>query len=173
MSAMGFAGVDDALELRVGKQPRLDDGLWQMRPIGGFWRRDGSHGGGLHERRRMRLRALDHDRLHRIGLIEPGAERVRPRRFPIPGLVGEFDDLGRRRGRGAGSPTTPALRSWVGRDCSGERERRRQRGELRRRRDRFDGRGGATEDRSVAFALPSATRGARGGTSRCTSASNS
>ena len=85
MYGMGFAGIDHALELGVGQEPELDRGLRQMRPIERFRRRDGGHGGGLHERRGMRLRALDRDRLHRIGLIEPGAERVASWRFPIRG----------------------------------------------------------------------------------------
>ena len=103
---MGFAGIDDALELRVGEEPQLDDALGEMRPIGGSWRRDRRHGGGLHECRRMRARAVDRNRLHGVGLIEPGAERASFGRFPLAQLIGEpttsvgaTREQGQRRGR--------------------------------------------------------------------------
>ena len=118
-TGMGFASVDDALELRVGEETRIDDAFGEMRPIGGLWRRDRRHGGGLHERRRMRLRALDRNRLHRVRVVKRSAERASFRRFPLAMLIAELDDLGRRDARG------------MGRDA-----RARKQGRARRRRER-------------------------------------
>ena len=55
--------------------------------------------------------------------------------------------------RGAGTATTPALESGVGRVDFSKREQRGRATSCGDRRDRFDGRGNATEDRRVAVAL--------------------
>ena len=49
IARMGFAGIDDALELGVGQQAIGHYRRRQMRPIAGLGRRDRGHGGRLHE----------------------------------------------------------------------------------------------------------------------------
>ena len=64
---MGLARQHDALELGVRQQAVGDDALRQHRPVCRNGMRDGRHGGGLHQRRRM----LDRAR-HPHGARPPG-----------------------------------------------------------------------------------------------------
>ena len=67
---MGFAGIDDRLDLRVGQDSFRDQMARQPRHIGWHRRSDGSHGRRLHKRGRMRLGVVDGNGLNGIGLIE-------------------------------------------------------------------------------------------------------
>ena len=96
MAGMGFAGINDAFELRVGQDPGREQAGRQMRPVRGAGRGDRRHGGRLHEHGRMRLRAGKMDRLQRVGFVETGGETGFARR-PFPGLIGELDGVRQRR----------------------------------------------------------------------------
>ncbi len=87
---MGFARIDDALELGIGQQPIAHDTGRQARSIVGLGRRDGRHRRRLHEPRRMRPRADDPDRLQLVSFIQRVGEAAALDGLPVDGLVGEF-----------------------------------------------------------------------------------
>ena len=60
MAGMRFAGIDDALELRVRQDAGGEQARRQMRPVGGAGRGDRGHGGRLHELGRMRRGAREY-----------------------------------------------------------------------------------------------------------------
>ena len=87
---MGFASVDDALELRVREDAiRYDIGR-QMRPIGWLWRRDRRHCSRLHEPCGMGLRAGNADRLQCVRFVERVGDLAGIGGRPVDGLVGDF-----------------------------------------------------------------------------------
>ena len=100
---MRLAGIDDALELRVGQQAVGDDVRRKVRPIGRLRRRDRRHRGRLHQLGRMRLSAGNADRLKCIVFVERLGDPAALGRRPVDGLIGEFSRRGIRCGsRGAG-----------------------------------------------------------------------
>ena len=94
---MGVAGIDHALELRVGQDAGRQQPRRQMRPVGGTGRGNRRHGGRLHEFRRVRFRVRNADRLQRIAFVKAGGE-ARFARRPVAGFVGEFGDIRHRTG---------------------------------------------------------------------------
>ena len=97
MAGMRLAGIDDALELRVGQDAGREQPRRQMRPIGRAGRGDRGHGGRLHELGRMRPRVGNPDRLQRIALVEARGEPCDRGGRPVAGLVGELDEIRHRR----------------------------------------------------------------------------
>ena len=76
MAGMGFAGINDALELRVGEDAGGEESRRQIRPVGGAGRGNRGHRGRLHELGRVRPRVRDPDRLQRVAFVEAGPTPV-------------------------------------------------------------------------------------------------
>ena len=110
MLGMGFAGIDHAFELGVGESAVGHEPRWQMRAIVRFRRRNGSHGGGLDEPGRMRLRAGNTDRLKRVFLIDRIGEMPALRRGPVDRFIGELFARRIGNGRCGAAPTEVAVR---------------------------------------------------------------
>ena len=91
ISAVRFAGVDDALELGVGEQAIGNEVARKMWLIGRLRRRHRGHGGGLHEPGRMGLRSGNTNRLKRVSFIKRIRDSVAFRRLPVDGLISELD----------------------------------------------------------------------------------
>jgi hypothetical protein len=77
MIAVRLAVIDDALELRVGEDPRGKQARRRVRPIARMRRRDRGHGGRLHQLSGMSLGIRNPDCLQLIALVEAGAVRRR------------------------------------------------------------------------------------------------
>ena len=110
-SLMGFARIDDRLDLRVGQDSIRDQMARQSRHIGWHRRSDGGHGRRLHKRGRMRLGVVDGNGLQAIGLIElvAGMRRLLHGGFALIGdglAAGAF----RRERRSRESGQTPVSR---------------------------------------------------------------
>ena len=98
---MRFAGVDDGLQLGVGKQ--RGDVRWQHWPIAGLGRRDARHRRRLHQLGRMGLRAGNTDRLQSVFLIDRLGQVCALRRRPVHDVIGQRDAFGIDAGRGIGA----------------------------------------------------------------------
>ena len=131
MAGMRLAGIDDALELRVREDAGGEEARRQMRPVGGAGRRDRGHGGRLHELRRVRRGVGDVDRLQRVALIEAGGEASGRARRPVAGLIGELDEIRRRR-RAFDEAELRQAESSAAAQSRGRETRRRRGGERRR-----------------------------------------
>jgi hypothetical protein len=94
ISGMGLAGIDDALELGVRQQAVGDNVRRQARPIAGLGRRDGGHGGRLHQPRRMDLRSGNTDRLKYVSFIKRFRDAPACVLRPVRGFVDELDSRG-------------------------------------------------------------------------------
>jgi hypothetical protein len=77
MIAVRLAGIDDALELGVGEDPRRKQARRQVRLVGRMQGRHRGHGDRLHQPGRMRSGVRDPDRLQPIALVEAGRETAR------------------------------------------------------------------------------------------------
>ena len=93
MAGMSFAGIDDALELRIGQVAGGEEADRQIGPVGGAGKGNCGHRGRLHELGRVRLRVRDPDRLQRIAFVETRGQKRRTGRRPFAGLVREFGDV--------------------------------------------------------------------------------
>ena len=96
MTGMRLAGIDHALELRVGQDIGGEQPRRQMWPIRGAGRGDRGHRGRLHELGGVRPRGRDPDRLQRVAFIEARGQTGGTGGRPVAGLVSEFDEI--RRG---------------------------------------------------------------------------
>ena len=117
---VGFARIDDGLDLRIGQKAGFNQTFRQQGPVGGKRRSHRGHGGRLHELRRVRLRAGNRDRLHLIGFIKPVAELRIGRGFAR--LIADFVRV--RRYRRRGRKGRAELLAWLScRDDGGSRGR--------------------------------------------------
>ncbi|CDN96334.1 hypothetical protein BN949_05511 [Agrobacterium tumefaciens] len=93
IAGMGFAGIDDAFELGVGKIAADDDALRQMWTIAWLWWCHRGHRERLDQRVRMRFCVRDVDRLEPVGFVDAVSSARLILRLDVPQLVGEFNDL--------------------------------------------------------------------------------
>jgi hypothetical protein len=178
MACMGLAGIDHALEFRIGQKEIGDQPHRQTWLVGGFGRCHGGHGRRLDEPGRMRLRSGNTDRLQGATCIKRIGDATALGRLPLDGLGGEFDagwfgggDKGRDWPRCANRSGTnregPSGRYAGGRRRNGRSRRnlcrhpRQQRGRISRHpgrdreggrivgRDAVDGGQARVDDRSV------------------------
>ena len=77
MAIMGLTGEDDAFELGVGQQFVRHDTHGQHRAVRRHGMGHGRHGGGLHQRRRMRLRTGNARGPGMPGLVDAGMGGLR------------------------------------------------------------------------------------------------
>lgn len=68
--AVGFARVDDGLQLRVGEQAVGDQVLGDVGDVGWYRQADRGHGGGLHQLVGVRLGARDADAFDLVDLVD-------------------------------------------------------------------------------------------------------
>ncbi len=73
---MRSARIDDAFKLGRGEEAVIDQVFWKGRAVGWNRRRHGRHGGGLHQRSRMRGGTVNLDRLQFVRLIDSILQRA-------------------------------------------------------------------------------------------------
>ena len=94
IAAMGFAGIDDAFELRVGEKSIGDDIGRQPRPVRGLGWRDRRHRRRLYEPGRMRLRSGNADRLQSVSFIQRLGDAPTFGGLPVDRLIDKIVALG-------------------------------------------------------------------------------
>ena len=137
MPEVRFAGIDDALELRIGQQALGDDIGRQAWPIARLRRCDGRHRRRLHQPCRMGLRTDNPDRLQLVSFVQRLGKAAALGRLPVHGLVGKLRTHSLKRFTGNGARLPGGLPTRHDRD---RRDRWGKRGAMKRQAWRNMGR---------------------------------